>query len=189
MSVTRRRLLSFGLGGAAMLAAGGVWSWFRGGYSVPPGDVPVALTVKELAIVRAIVEALHPADGDLPSGLSIGVHLRIDEEVWSANDHARADLKAAIGVLEHVPLLFGWGGRLTHLPPADRVAFLVEVMATGPGPIGRAATAIKQLCSLFYYSHPATWAAIGYDGPWVPESPPDSSVRYAEHARAAREAR
>lgn len=183
MTVTRRRVLSFGLGGAAVLAAGGALSWLRLGYEVGPDDVPIGLSVKELAIVRAIVEALHPADGDLPSGLAIGVHQRIDEEVWSSNDETREDLKAAINALEHLPPLFGWRGRLTHLPAEERVAFLVRMSQTGPGPVARAATAIQQLCSLFYYGHPATWAAIGYDGPWVPARPPPSSLRYAELLR------
>lgn len=181
--MNRRRVLLFGLGGAATLACGGVLSWFQAGYSVPPEDRPLGLTVKELAVVRAIVEALLPADGDLPSGLAVGVHQRIDEEVWSQPDPMRDDLKSAISLLEHLPPLYGWPHRLTRLAPAEREAFLGHVLLHGPGPVVQAAGALKQLCGLFYWGHPGTWGAIGYDGPFVPEQAPPSSVRYRELTR------
>ena len=50
-----------------------------------------------------------------------------------------------------------------------------------------ALSTLRQLCLLFYYARPETWAAIGYDGPLI-ETPrvPDSSVRYAELLQAPR---
>ena len=186
MELTRRRLLAFGLGGTAALACGGALSWFTLGYAVGPGDAPIGLSRKELAIVRAIVEALLPADGDLPDGLSLGVHQRIDEEVWSAGDVLRGDLKSAIVALEHLPPLFGWPHRLTRLAPADRLAFLERALRASPTPVVQAATALKQMCALFYWGRPETWGAIGYDGPWVPQRLPPSSVRYAELLQSAR---
>lgn len=178
---TRRRMLTFGVGGAALLACGGGLSWLTLGYRLAPGDAAIGLSVKELAIVRAIVEALLPADGDLPSGITLGVHQRIDEEVWSAPDAVRADLSAAIQLLEVLPPVFGHAGRLTRLRPEQRAAALAAMMTQGPTPVVQAATALKQMCHLFAYVHEATWPAIGYDGPWVAVArPPPSSVRYAE---------
>lgn len=176
-----RRVALFGIGGAVLLTCGGGLARISTGYTLAPGDAAIGLTVKELAIVRAIVETLCPADGDLPSGIEIGVHQRIDEEVWASSKAMAADLRSAISWMEHLPLVHGWGGRFTHLSPADREACFRDLLLAGPGPIVQAATGLKQLCLLFYYARPETWPAIGYDGPWVATpKPPASSLRYAE---------
>lgn len=183
----RRRTVLFGLGGAALLAAGGAALTLTSGYRLGPDDVPVACTVKELVIVRAIVEAVLPADGDLPGGLDLGVAQRIDEELWSMPPTLRDDLRSALAVLEYWPLLKGWGGRLTRLEPAARAEILAAAMASGPRPVAQAASALKQMCHLFYYASEGPWAAIGYDGPWVKTpSPPPSSVAYRALLDAAR---
>jgi hypothetical protein len=188
MQLTRRMAL-FGLGGTAALACGGGMSWFRLGYSLPAGDVPIGLDTKQLCIVRAIVEALLPADGDLPDGLSLGVHQRIDEEVWAAAPATGDDLRAAISLLEHLPPMYGFYGRLTRLSPSERLACFEQLLLAGPGPVVQSAVALKQMCSLFYWSHPQTWPVIGYDGPWIATPvPPASSVRYAELLTKARAA-
>jgi hypothetical protein len=185
--VLRRRTVLFGLGGALLLAGGGAAVALSSGYAVAPGDVPIATTAKELAIVRAIVEGVLPADGDLPAGVDLGVVQRIDEELWSMPPHLREDLKSALSVLEYWPLLTGWGRRLTRLAPADRAAVLEAAMAKGPRPVAQAASALKQMCHLFYYASDATWAGIGYDGPWVKTpKPPPSSVAYRALVDAAR---
>ena len=186
MELSRRYAL-FGLAGATLLACGGGLAWIKLGYEVAPGDVPIGLSLKELAIVRAVVEALLPADGDLPSGLSLGVHQRIDEEIWSASPPIASDLRSALVLIEHLPPIYGYLGRFTRLSLEDRLDFFEEMLAAGPTPVVQAATALKQLCSFFYWGHEATWPAIGYDGPWVSTPrPPASSLRYAELLAQAR---
>lgn len=180
----RRRTVLFGLGGALALACGGGLARITTGYAPTPGDDAIGLSVKQLAVVRAVVEALLPADGDLPSGLALGVHQRIDEEVWSASDELREDLRAAIELVEVLPLLWGLGGRFSRLSLADREAAFRRMTTGTFGPVVQAATALKQMCALFYYASDATWAAVGYDGPWVATAvPPPSSVAYAELRR------
>lgn len=187
--ISRRRVLAFGVGGAAALACGGGLAWVTAGYAVGEGDVPLGLSRKELAIVRAIVEAVLPADGDLPAGLALGVHQRIDQEVWSAPDALQADLRASLHLLEHGPVLLGYAGRLSRLDPATRLEVLERAAAVGPTPVVQAVIGLKQMCHLFYFAHPATWPAIGYDGPWIgTERPPASTLRYRELLAAVREA-
>ena len=186
MSFDRRTVL-FGLGGALVLACGGGLARVRTGYRLAPGDAAIGLTVKQLAVVRAVVETLLPADGDLPAGLALGVHQRIDEEVWAMSDELRSDVRSALEVVEILPLVWGFGGRFSRLALEDReVAF--RRMATGTiGPVVQAASALKQMCALFYYASDATWAAVGYDGPFVQTPrPPPSSVAYAALLQAAR---
>lgn len=181
-----RRVVLFGVGGALLLSCGGGLAWLNAGYHLPEGDVPLGLSRKDLAIVRAIVETLCPADGDLPSGLAIGVHQRIDEEVWSQSAVLRKDLVAAIELIEHLPPVYGYFGRFSGLSQADREAYFRALLLSGPTPVVQAAIALKQLCLLFYYTRSETWSAIGYDGPWVQTAkPPESSLRYAELLREA----
>ncbi len=177
--LTRRTAL-FGLGGALVLACGGALGRLATGYSLPPGDAPIGLSEKELAIVRAIVEALCPAEPDLPGGLELGVHQRIDEEVWSMAPDLADDVRSAVNVIEMLPLVAGFGGRFTHLPVERRLEAFSWMLASGPRAVGQAASALKQMCSLFLYTREETWAAIGYDGPWIATArPPPSSVAYA----------
>ena len=179
-----RRVALFGIGGAVLLTCGGGLARLSSGYTLAPGDRAIGLDEKELAIVRAIVETLCPADGDLPSGIALGVHQRIDEEVWASAPAMAADLRSAITWIEHLPLVRGFGGRFTRLSPADREACFRALLLAGPGPIVQAAAGLKQLCFLFYYARPETWPAIGYEGPRVATpKPPESSLRYAELLR------
>jgi hypothetical protein len=179
VGLIRRRTLLFGLGGAALLAGGGVALRLGTGYTLPEGAVPIALTDKEFAIVWAIVEALLPADGDLPSGVDLGVPQRIDEELWSMNAETRSDLQSALSALEYWPVMARYGSRLSKLPPARRAEVLSEMAVRGPRPIALAASSLKQMCHLFFYAHERTWAAIGYDGPIVRTAqPPPSAVAY-----------
>lgn len=180
MEPTRRRVLTLGATGAALLAVGGGLSWVALGYRVADGDVPIALSTKELAVVRAVVETLLPGGEGIPSGLSLGVHQRIDEELWSAPEAVRSDLKAALHLLEHAPPLQGFAGRFTRLHPADRERVFVGWLRSERAVLAQAANGLKQMCQLFAYTSPQTWAAIGYDGPWVERpAPPPSSVAYA----------
>lgn len=180
-ATTRRRFLTLGLGGAALLGAGGALRWLTLGYSLPPGDVAVALSTKEMAIVRAIVEALLPGDDGLPSGLALSVHQRIDEEVFSQPDEVQEDLKAALQLLEHGPPLFGAFGRLTALAPEERREVLARMLRSDVDVVVQAAVAMKQLAHIFYFTREEVWPHIGYDGPWIlTPRPPESSLRYAE---------
>lgn len=175
----RRRTLLLGLGGALLTAGGGAALVATTGYTPDPRDVPVACTAKELVIVRAIVEALLPADDGAPSGADLGVVQRIDEELWSAAPAVREDLRRALSVLEWWPVLAGFGGRLSRLPPAEAALALQHALERGPRAAAQAASAYKQLTHLFGYAADASWAAIGYDGPWVETPrPPPSSLAY-----------
>lgn len=188
-STTRRRFLAAGMSGAALLGTGGLLRWVSSGYSLPPGHVALALSTKEMVVVRAIVDALFPGDGPLPSGLSLEVHQRVDEEVWAQPDDVRADLKAALQLLEHAPPFFGRLARLSSLPRAARADLYPTLLTRAPDVVVQAAVAIKQIGSLHYFSHPAVWPHLGYDGPWVPEPrPPASHVRYRELLARARAA-
>ncbi len=186
----RRTALRLGAVAAALLAVGGgVASWITAGYAplLDPSDVPVALSIKEMAVVRALVEALFPAEDGFPAGLALGLHQRVDEELWAASEYTRGALKDGLQVLEHVPPLYGHRHRFTALSPAARVDVFTHMLASDRATLRQIAFALKQMTHLFYYANPAAWPHIHYDGPFVETAkPPASAVVYADLVRARR---
>lgn len=187
MKLTRRRLLAFGLGGTALLGAGAGLRWFSSGYRLPPGQTALALSDKELVVVRAWVEAVLPPVDGVPGGLELEIHQRIDEELWAQPDEVRSDLSAAIQLIEHAPPFFGAFGRFSSLSIERRAELAGRMLVAGPAVMVQAAVALKQMTHLYYAAHPAVWKRIGYDGPWMPEPrPPASHTRYVELLAARR---
>jgi hypothetical protein len=190
MKTTRRRVITWGASGAALLAVGGVLRAVTRSYALPTGEAPpVALSVKELVVVRAIVQALHPGEGAFPAGLALGVDRSIDEEIYSQDPAMAQDLKDAIQLLEHAPPVVGVWGRLTELEPGARADAFEKLKTRGPDVVVQAAVALHQLAGLLVFGHPQTWRAMGYDGPLQPQAVPhDSHARYlvAAQSTAAR---
>lgn len=180
----RRRLLKLGLGGAiAVAAGGGILRWVFGGYAsqLDASEQPIALSTKELAIVKAFIAALLPDEDGFPSGVLLGVHQRIDEEIWAASEATRSDFKNGLQVFEHATVLHGHRARFTSLDLAARRAYASELLAGEPGVLQQITFALKELAHLFYYVRPETWKRIGYDGPFVAEAkPPESHVAYQD---------
>lgn len=176
---TRRNVLIGLFGGGAFVAAAGGLAWCTVGYDLGPGEVPVALTVKEYVVARSIVEALVPGGSGLPSGVDLHIPQRLDEELWAAPDAIAADLKAALLVVEHAPPLLAFAGRFSSLAVPERQACLRAMLASNRDVFVQVVIAFKQMAHLFYYADPGAWTAIGYDGPWVAEAkPPPTALAY-----------
>jgi hypothetical protein len=190
--VGRRTVLRLGFAGATALAlGGGLASWVTAGYAslLEPNDTPIALSVKEFAVVRALVDALFPGEDGFPSGLAIGLPQRVDEEIWAANDFTRGALKDGIQVLEHLPPLHGHPHRFTALDREARVAVFAKLLASRTNTIRQIAVALKQMTHLFYYANEKVWPSIHYDGPFVKEpKPPASAIAYADLLKSRRPA-
>lgn len=186
----RRRLFKLGIAGTALLALSAfALRWFSGGYArlLEPDELPIALSTKELAVVKALVAALLPEDGALPSGVALRIHQRFDEELWSTTEGVRSDAKAGIQLFEHAPLLHGFGARFTALGPDARRAFIGKALLGTNDSLRDISIALRQLAHFLYYARPEVWKGIGYDGPWVPNAvPPESHVAYQELLKRSR---
>lgn len=168
-----------------MLAlGGGTLRWVNGGYALAPGDVAIGLSVKQLAVARAIVDALAPGEDGWPSGIELGIHRAVDEQVWAADPGMADDLRRGLELIEHVPPLFGYLGRFSSLDRARRQALYEKLLRSRFDVLVQVATAFKQLVQLCYFANDRVWPLIGYDGPWVKDpKPPESAVAYAELVR------
>ncbi len=155
MRPSRRQLL---LGLTALGAAGLVWR--VSGYRGERGEV---FTAWELAVLTAAAEALlPPAPG--PYDRVAG---NVDRFVRGMSPDLLRELHALILVVEHGTLLAGEAHRFTALDVEARlgvVAALDRVPRVGPTIV----RGLRDLVVLGYYQDPATWPALGYDGPHPP---------------------
>jgi Gluconate 2-dehydrogenase subunit 3 len=183
--LSRRRFVQLGIGGTVILSScGALLAWSTSGYAFRPGEVALALSPKELAVARAVVETLLPGGDGLPSGVELGIPQRIDEQVWAAAPESAGDLEAALQLLEHVPPLFGHYHRFTALDPESRQDVYAKLLKSRRDLLAAVAVALKQMAELLYFGHEAVWPAIGYDGPWIKQrKPPESALAYARLLR------
>lgn len=177
---SRRQLLQVGLGGAVALAVGGgLLRWLGSGYTLVPGDAAVGLSVKQLTVARALVETITPAGDGWPSGLELGLHQRIDEQIWAADPAMADDLRAALELIEHVPPLLGHFGRFSALGLEQRREVFDALLRSRRDLFVQIALGFKQLVQLCYFADERVWPHIAYDGPWIKEAkPPPSAVAY-----------
>lgn len=186
----RRTFLKLGLVGSGLLAVGGgLAAWFSRGYEsyLSADDRPIALSTKEYAVVVQLVEALLPASDGFPSGVSLRVPQRVDEELWAASEKQRTPIRQGLELLEHLPLAKGRRSRFTRLPAPEREAFFEELLASDVDAFRQLSLALRQLVHLAYYGHERTWRAMRYEGPLgIPEKPPVSHVHYESLLRGSR---
>lgn len=184
--LSRRRLLQLGAGGAALAALLGTLR-LLGDQRLPPGEHALGLSPEGFLIGMALVEALFPEEQGFPSGLALGVHRRLDEEVWASPALVREEIESALTLVEHAPPLVGAWSRLSRLQPAERLRVFDALLRDRRRLVVSAAMSLKQMLHVIYYAHPSTWSGAGYAGPFVQTPrPPASSLRYAELLEAAR---
>ncbi|MEQ1501541.1 MAG: hypothetical protein ABMB14_04890 [Myxococcota bacterium] len=155
---TRRSLV-----GGGLLLAGG-WAvataWGHRPVDGPPG---VFLGRQTRATLVAALEVLLP-DGAPASEVADDV----DRFLAGSDPVLGGQLALALGLLEH---LGGTGilrfARFSRRPRAERAQVLDAWQRSGFGAKRQVAAAIRKVALFSWYARPATWGALGYDGPWV----------------------
>lgn len=146
-------------GGAALVVAG----WLpRGGASYPAQRGLGALTAKEHAIVQAAAEALLPGVPVDPGSVAD----EIDRELALMGEPILSDMKAVLGLLEHLTLLGGRFRRFTALRPEARLDYL-QGWATSRFNLRRASfQAVRSLVHFVAWARADTRPLTGYEGTW-----------------------
>jgi len=180
--LTRRRLLQLSGGATAALAAGS-WLSMRGSaahYRKLAGDAkPAVLSVKELAVLFAVVDRLLPAEPGWLTAREARVAERIDRELGFHTRKFQGDVQAALLVVEHGGLARGQFTRFSKLTEEEQDARL-QRMAEGQDLERQALSALKIFAYFFYYCDERTWPSIGYAGPLVQTaSAPEADSRVA----------
>jgi len=187
--LSRRGFLGAGAVGVGLLGAAAGWLWFGGqtGYRKRlAGAVPTTLSVRELATLEALADAMITAAPGAPTAAQAMVARRLDRELaFHHGGKLVSDIKASLALMEFLPVIEMKGARFTELSSADAARFL-ESCGRSSWSLARLSYAgIKFALMFFYYSDDRTWRSIGYAGPMVPEKPYEGGNRIANLASAA----
>ncbi|UCE85438.1 MAG: gluconate 2-dehydrogenase subunit 3 family protein [Deltaproteobacteria bacterium] len=171
--ISRRGFLVRSGGAAAALALAGCFGDGGEGYYrslLPADDAPLALPLREYAVLQAAARRIVPGGVEHPSTGEVRVAARVDRELGFHSERLRRDVRDALRLIEWSPLLTHFA-RFTQLR-ADEQDAVLRAMQQSRLAIRRSAFAgIKLLVVFMYYTAEPAWPSIGYDGPWVPRGP------------------
>jgi hypothetical protein len=166
--LTRRRLLTAGLGLGGLIAAG------AGGLVALRGAAPAVagleiLTPHEYRTLARLATVHLPAGGAFPVGADeLDLARAFDGFLKDEPPQNIADLKKALTLLEYGPVIFE--RRVTTFSNLDDDARHAHWRSWIESDVllqRQAATAFRKFLSLVFFDSPATWAHIGYPGPTV----------------------
>jgi len=156
--LNRRQLL----GGGFLLAGGWALGQVVGHWPLGPAASPF-LGASAHTTLLSVFEALLP-EGTDAGPLTDGV----DAFLANGDPVVGGQLRLALHVLEHLggagPLAFR---RFSRQPRARRVEILEAWRLSGSATKRQIAVALRKVVLFTWYSSPASWASIGYDGPLV----------------------
>lgn len=168
MATSRRTLLTAGIGGAALLAAGAVGLALRPGAAVSPPDLLHALTPQQYGILQAVAARICPGGPGIPTAAEIGVAARVDAQLATMHPQDVAELGQGLLLIENALvglLLDARPTPFTRLGPAEQDAAL-EAFRTSRIPIRRSVfKALRGLVAASYWSDPRMYPTVGYPGP------------------------
>ena len=148
------------------------------GYPALPEWHGSEFSAAEAHILSAAAEAVL---APLPLGPQrTAVAAALERYVRQLPPRMRSDIHALLWLIEQAsaPLGGEWR-RMSNLALAERSHYLAQLQAR-QGTAGDAARALRDLVVLGFYALPAAWAAIGYAGPLVPDTPRPRRALYAQ---------
>jgi len=180
--LSRRRLLGLliGLGAAALPGCSPEQPGAR--RAGPGAGRCLSFDDGQVATLEALIAAVVPTMAPYPAAADARVLDRFDEETYFVSDEVRDDIRTAIDALEYLPLLYGHVSRFSHLALEARQRVLGAAMQSRFAVPRAVAGSLRMMAHLFYYGHPATWAATGYDGPFARIAPilSEQRIHFAE---------
>ena len=154
------------------------------------GDTPVrprllVLSASQAVTLATLAQAVVPSQKGFPTAAQAQVVQRMDEDLWLSDVSIQDDMRAALGVMEWLPLAYGYFSRFSKLTVTQQQAVVNTTMASRIDIVRAIGTNLKLVSHFMYFGHPSTWAAIGYDGPFQKLPPIISEQRKAYAIRVA----
>jgi hypothetical protein len=166
--VTRRTVLKVGLGGAAILAAGGIGLGLRPSVLRSPSRPLRVLSPVEFSVLAAFAERVAPGGRGFPPASQLGVAEKLDDYLFFKPDGVRKEVRQALHLVENAVAGFVLDGRprtFTASTPAEQDAIL-EAWRHSRLHVRRTVyAALHGLCAATYYATPSTYPMTGYPGP------------------------
>ncbi len=168
MSISRRTLVRYGVGGALVLAAGGTGLALQRTTSRAPSRPLRALDSRSFSILVAVADRIIPVGGGFPAASELQVAEAIDELLARSHPAVAAEVSQVLALLENglAGLLFDGRPRtFTSLEPAEQDAALQAWQGSSLAIRRTAYKALHGLCAAVYYASPSIDGLVGYPGP------------------------
>jgi len=165
--VSRRTVLKFGLGGAALFAAGEVGLALLPTKIVAPAEPLRILTAKQFSVLASVAEAVV-GGGDLPTAAELRVAEKVDLTLSTVDVRVSEELALGLGLLESAAaglLLDGRVRPFSQLSLERRQALLGSWRSARLAPLRSAFKAVHGFVSAAYWTSPEVFPAMGYPGP------------------------
>lgn len=166
----RRVFLKRTLALGALLSVAGVGKHLFRGAVWTDGKKFKHLSDTEAETLARLGDVLLPPEEGFPSNESVNLVGRIDEKLGHLSEGERGDIKSLLFAFEYLaPVLGPALGTFSSLSTGMQERYVMGWMTSRLGFKRMAFRGLKQLTMLVYYTHEATWPAIGYKGTWVGE--------------------
>jgi hypothetical protein len=169
-AITRRVLLRRSLQAAGALATlpGFALACAPADVERAPSDLRV-LDAAQWSVLDVVADTFVPRGGAFPLGArDVDLARRIDSLLVGEPPAVLRGLVAALFAIEWAaPLATGRFARFSRLDAEARTAAVEALCRSRVALLRDVYAGLKQLCSFSFYAIDASWAATGYDGPWV----------------------
>ena len=194
MSTTRRRVLKYGLGGAALLAIPAVGLTLRPTVMVKPPRPLQTFTPRQYSTLVALADTICPGGDGLPSAADLEIAIGLDSLFARMHPGVGSDLSAGLDLLENAlagALLDRRTRTFTASEPAARAAIL-DTWRSSSILLRRAVfKALRGFVVAAYWGDPRTWSHVDYPGQPdysnVPSPPPFEAWMARKEAEVAEE--
>jgi hypothetical protein len=168
MSIPRRALLKYGLGGAGLLTLGGVGLALQGSVLRAPNAPLQALDPVEYSVLFAVADRVCPGQGAHPAAHAIDVAGAVDALLATLDPATTGEIKLLLRLLENAlpgALLDGRVRPFTACSPEQQDATLAAWQHSAILVRRAGYKVLRALCASTYYADPRSFAGSGYPGP------------------------
>lgn len=168
MGIDRRTVLKYGVGGAVVLAAGGVGLGLRGTVLRPPARPLQCLDGVEFSILAALADRICPPGDGFFSATELEVAEKVDRLLASVHPGVQGEIRQLLRLFENALAGFVFDRRFstfTASPPELQDATL-EAWRTSRLDVRRTGfKALQGLVAGAYYGSSEVHRSLGYAGP------------------------
>lgn len=168
MALSRRTVIRYGLGGAVVLAAGGVGLSLQRTVARSPARPLRALDETSFSVLAAVADRISPARGDFRSASDLLVAEKVDDLLATVDPAVVEEVTQVLHLLENGLAGLVFDGRpraFSALDPSEQDRALAAWKGSRWSLRRTAYRALHGLCAAAYYASPEAYPAVGYPGP------------------------
>ena len=168
MSLSRRSILKYGLGGAVALMVGGTGLAFQSTKMIEPAIPLKSLSQREFSVLHAVAEVMLPKQGRFPAASELQVAEQVDELLSGMHPGIVAELRQALLLVENAlaSAVFDQHFRPFTQQPLEVQHEILESWRQSRLALRRTVfQALNGICAGVYYASPVIFSAVGYGGP------------------------